>query len=213
MMIEGAGERHYKPSREEGATNGTTIESAETVTILPATRDDAELLYSFLNDEKIVSKTSFDELTHVGAIREIDAEQLKERFFANIDDIKKQILLIARTRNNMTCGFGYATLNISEPSRPSDQLEFMICVADEFKKRGIGRKILEGIIALAKKNGFSGIYGDCSEEMKMSIISYNKRHPEKPFLIDPTYKNGFSLTFELEGPEDKKEAQNHTPQS
>ena len=209
MSLGGIGETFHSP-RKEGVDN---IESAETVTVLPATKDDAELLYSFLMDEKAVSKNSFDSLIHGGARREIDAKSFKKRLLDIVDSPTKEIWLIARTRNNKICGFGYAPLNTSEPSRPADQLEFMICVADEFKKRGIGQKILEKIIALAKKNGFSGIYGDCSEEMRASIISYNKRHPEKPFLIDPTYVNGFSLTFDHEKPEDKKEEKNSTPQS
>jgi acetyltransferase len=79
-----------------------------------------------------------------------------------------------------------------------DTAEFAVIVADPWQGKGLGKKLIERVVGIAKENGVRSLYGDVLFENQRMIalakkIGFNLLGPEEGIMrveLDPTSWTG-----------------------
>ncbi|MEE1087001.1 MAG: GNAT family N-acetyltransferase [Schaedlerella sp.] len=159
------------------------------IMIEKAVAADAEALLEYLR--QVGAET--DNLTFGAEGMPITVEE-EAAYLDVLADSKDNVMLVAKEGNRI---IGNAALN-RQPRRMRHRGNFAISVRKECWNRGIGRKLLETVIAFARENDFEIIDLQVRSDNLAAIHLYEKYGFERLYTYPAFFKmNGEEIDFEI----------------
>jgi acetyltransferase len=157
-----------------------TQPDGQIVTLRPIRPEDAEMEQAFV---RMLS----DESKHyrfMDTLRELTPSMLAR--FTQIDYDRDMALIATIREHHKTRQIGVARY---VPKPDGETVEFALVVADDWHKRGIGRKLMVELIAVARKKGYRTMIGDVlAMNTRMFRLVGSLGFTTQPHPDDPTVK-------------------------
>lgn len=121
------------------------------LTVRPLRPEDADIEFEFVSG--LSPETRHNRL--LGGLRAITPEYIRE--LTQVDYSRDMALAATSTAGGRETLAGVARY---ARDRDGDDAEFAIVVADAWQRRGVGRRLMEELIAAARKHGVTSLYGE-----------------------------------------------------
>lgn len=127
------------------------LKDGSEVTIRPIRPDDGEIEQQFVRELSDESRY----YRFMDAVRELSPRMLEH--FTRVDYDRHMALIATADRDGREIEVAVARYVVQEDGR---SCEFAVVVADAWQRRGLGRKLLEALMAAARANAIGVMVGD-----------------------------------------------------
>lgn len=157
-----------------------TQPDGQVVTLRPIRPEDAEMEQAFVRQLSDESK----HYRFMDTLRELTPSMLAR--FTQIDYDRDMALIATILENHKTRQIGVARY-VAKPD--GETVEFALVVADDWQRRGIGRKLMVELIGVAHKKGYRAMIGDVlAMNTRMFRLVGSLGFTTQPHPDDPTVK-------------------------